>query len=146
MFISSTNIGRIGLLCAVAFAGAACSRRAATPPTVAELMSDRVMLDGLVMKCGDDLRRVRTRPDCAAARIAIDRLAEQTDAAEAARREAQFERRREELRLAEEQHRLEVEAREKVDAYTLPLVPIGPNDTQRTAQSGVADTAATPQQ
>lgn len=145
MLISPIHLGRIGLFCALLLASAACSRRAVTPLTVAELMSDRVLLDGVVMKCGDDLGVALTRPNCAAARIAIDRLAEKRDEAEAAKRAAEFEQRREELRLAEEQHRLEVEAREKVDAYTLPLVPIGPIGAQRAAQSSSSSNAATPQ-
>ncbi len=127
MSVATMNIGRIGLLCAAALAFAACSRPPVTRPlTVADLMKDRVALDGVVMKCGNDLRVARTEPDCAAARVAIDRLAEKRDAAQAAKREAEFEQRREELRLAEEQHRLELEAQQKVDAYTLPLVPIEP--------------------
>jgi len=106
-------------------------------------MHDRVALDGIIMKCSGIPRIDRTNPDCAVARIAIDRLAEQRDAAEAAKREADFEQLREELRLTEEQHRLEREAERKVDAFTLPLVPIEPPDRQA-AKSTSASTVAAP--
>ncbi len=94
--------------------------------SVADLLQDRVTLDGVVMKCSGDLKLASTDPNCATARIAIDRLAEERDAAEAAKREAEFERRRQALRLAQEQARLEQEAAAKVDAYALPIVPVDP--------------------
>jgi hypothetical protein len=60
------------------------------------------------------------------ARIAIDRLANRSDPAEDAKRAQEFERSREQLRLSQEKQRQEQEAKSKVDAYHLPLVPVDP--------------------
>jgi len=105
-------------------------------------MHDRIALDGIIMKCSGIPRIDRTNPDCAVARIAIDRLAERRDAADAAKREAEFEQLREELRLGEEQHRLERENERKVDAYTLPLVPIEPLGPKTAANAATASSVA----
>lgn len=89
-------------------------------------MEDRVTLDGVLMKCDQNGSRARTDTDCLNARIAIDRLARQNEAAEEAKRAAEFERSRERLRLSQEKQRQEEEAKTKVDAYHLPLVPVEP--------------------
>lgn len=118
------NIARFGALCAVLAAFTACSPERVPPPTVDDLMHDRVTLDGILMKCGANPNSVG--PNCANARIAIARLAAQRDAAEAGKREAEFEQRRAALRQAEERQRQQQEAEHKVDAYTLPLEPTEP--------------------
>ena len=117
---------RFGVGCACAFALAACGPRPVARLSVADLLQDRVTLDGVVMKCSGDLKLASKDPECATARIAIDRLAEEHDAAVAVQREAEFERSRAALRIAQEQARLQKEAAEKVDAYSLPIVPINP--------------------
>jgi hypothetical protein len=90
-------------------------------------MEDRVMLDGVLMKCDQNHAKARTDSDCINARIAIERLASQTEPAEQAKRAEEFERNREQLRLAQEKQRQEQEAKNpKVDAYHLPLVPVEP--------------------
>jgi hypothetical protein len=94
--------------------------------TVTDLMEDRVVLDGVLMKCNQNPSKARTDSDCLNARIAIERLASQSEPAEAAKRTEEFERTREQLRLSQEKQRQEHEAKTKVDVYHLPLVPVEP--------------------
>ncbi len=90
-------------------------------------MEDRVTLDGIMMKCNQNPDKLRDTSDCANARIAIERLAVQNvDPAAELRRQQEFERAREQLRLAQEKQRQEQEAKSKVDPYSLPVVPVTP--------------------
>ncbi|MDB6086826.1 MAG: hypothetical protein JWN43_4707 [Gammaproteobacteria bacterium] len=81
-------------------------------------------LDGVLMKCNENPARARNDSDCLNARIAIERLAKDVDPAVEAKRTAEFERSRERLRLAQEKVRQDQEAKTKVDAYSLPLIPV----------------------
>ncbi|MDP8986185.1 MAG: hypothetical protein M3N97_14350 [Pseudomonadota bacterium] len=103
--------------------------------TVSDLMDDRVTLDGVLMKCNEDPARARSDTECLNARVAIARLAKDVDLAEEAKRNAEFEHRRERLRLAQEKIRQEQEARTRVDPYSLPLVPVDPTPPSA-AQAG----------
>ncbi len=94
--------------------------------TVADLMEDRVMLDGVLMKCNQNPSKARTDSDCLNARIAIERLASQNEPAQEAKRMEDFERSRDQLRMNQEKQRKELEDKTKVDAYHLPLVPVDP--------------------
>ena len=94
--------------------------------TVTDLMEDRVTLDGVLMKCNQNQSRARTDADCLNARIAIERLASQSEPAKQAKRAEEFERTRDQLRLSQEKQRQAREAKTKVDAYSLPLVPVEP--------------------
>jgi uncharacterized protein YaiL (DUF2058 family) len=94
--------------------------------TVADLMEDRVTLDGVLMKCNQSPSKARTDSDCLNARIAIERLASQNEPAQEAKRMEEFEHSRDKLRLAQDKQRQEQEAKTKVDAYHLPLVPVEP--------------------
>jgi hypothetical protein len=116
-----------GCLGAMLLASAACSPRRIPPMTVTDLMEDRVVLDGVLMKCNQNPSKARTDTDCLNARIAIDRIAaSRSDPAEEEKRMAEFERSREQLRSTQEKLRREQEAKTKVDAYHLPLVPVEP--------------------
>jgi hypothetical protein len=127
MQTSIKSIIACGCLAAVIAATAACSARRIPPLTVTDLMEDRVTLDGVLMKCNRDPSKARTDTECVNARIAIGRLANQNEPAEAAKRAQNFERSREQLRVAQEKQRREQEAKiQKVDAYHLPLVPVEP--------------------
>jgi hypothetical protein len=126
MSIMHKSIVTCGCLSALVLAIAACSPRRIPPMTVTDLMEDRVTLDGVLMKCNQNQSRARTDSDCLNARIAIERLASQTEPAEEAKRRQEFERSREQLRLAQEKQRQEREAKTKVDVYQLPLVPVDP--------------------
>jgi len=123
---SIKSIVACGCLGAIILATAACSPRRIPPMTVADLMEDRVTLDGVLMKCNQNESKARTDSDCLNARIAIDRLASQSEPAEEAKRTEEFERSREKLRLTQDKQRQEQEAETKVDAYHLPLVPVEP--------------------
>jgi len=112
-----------GLLYAAILGSVACAPKR-VPMTVTDLMEDRVTLDGVLMKCNQDPSAANNDPDCLNARIAVERLARDEDRAEAAKRDAAFERSREQLRLAEEKVRRHQEEKNKVDAYDLPLVPV----------------------
>jgi hypothetical protein len=92
--------------------------------TVTDLMEDRVTLDGVLMKCNQNQAKARTDSDCLNARIAIERLANQTEPAQEAKHTEEFERSREQLRLSQEKQRREQEAKTKVDVYHLPVVPV----------------------
>jgi hypothetical protein len=119
-----TPIVALGCLSAAVLAGVGCAPKRIPPKTVVDLMEDRVSLDGVLMKCNEDPARARDDSDCRNARIAIERLAKDVDPAEEVKRAAEFERSREALRLAQERVRKDQEARNKVDAYSMPIVPI----------------------
>jgi hypothetical protein len=125
MQTSIKSIIACGCLAAVISAMAACSPRVIPPMTVTELMEDRVMLDGVLMKCNQSQSKARSDTECINARIAIERLANRDEPGVEAKRAEEFERSREQLRLAQEKQRREEQARKpKVDAYNLPLVPV----------------------
>jgi hypothetical protein len=111
------------LLCVGALGAVGCGPPRVPPATVEDLMQDRVTLDGIVMKCNSSPHLARTDPDCDNARIAIERIATRNEVADDAKRQEEFEHKREELRLAQErEHTAKVPA--KVDAYHLPLVNV----------------------
>jgi hypothetical protein len=112
-------------LAAAIVGSTACAPKRIPSLTVADLMEDRVTLDGVIMKCDQNPARARDS-DCLNARIAIERLAKDVDPAEDEKRRAAFEASRDKLRLAQEKVRQEQEAKTKVDAYNLPLVPVEP--------------------
>ncbi len=125
-----------GWLCAAIFASAACAPKRIPAMTVSDLMEDRVTLDGVLLKCNQSPAKARNDTDCLNARIAIERLAKDVDPAIEAKRSAEFERSRDQLRQAQERARQEQEAKTKVDAYSLPVVPVDP------AQAGSGTTAS----
>ena len=136
MQISMKSIIVCAGLAVVVLASASCSPRRAPPMTVTDLMEDRVTLDGVLMKCNQNPSKARTDSDCVNARIAIGRLASQNEPAEEAKREEEFERTREQLRMAQEKQRQAQEAKTpKVDAYHLPLVPVEPPPPREPAAS-----------
>lgn len=117
-------------ICIWTLIGSAALTAACTPvhvpaPTVSDLMDDRVALDGALMKCNE--KPSGNEALCANARIAVERLARKNEAAEIAQREQDFERNREQLRVTMEKQRAQQEAsKPKMDAYSLPLVPVEP--------------------
>jgi len=125
-----------GCVAAVVVSTAACSPRRIPPMTVSDLMEDRVALDGVLMKCNRDPGKARNDSDCLNARIAIERLAAQVDPSIEAKRAEDFERSREQLRIAEDKKRQEEESKaKKVDAYHLPVIPVEPTPPPKDAQS-----------
>lgn len=125
MRYSTKHVLAGGWLCAAVLAGTACSQHPTPPLTVEDLMEDRVALDGILMKCDQHPTKSSDSVNCEKARIAIERLAAQNvDPAVEKKRQEEFERAREQLRLTQERERQEQEAKKKVDAYTLPVVPV----------------------
>jgi hypothetical protein len=137
MAISIKSTIARALICAAILGAAACSPRKIPPMTVADFMEDRVKLDGVIMKCNQDPSRTHSDPDCLNARIAIERLASQNEASREAKRAEDFERSREQLRAMQDKQRQEQEARTKVDAYHLPMVPVEPNPPPKDPQSPI---------
>jgi hypothetical protein len=128
-------------LCTAILGGAACTPRKIPQLTVADLMEDRVILDGVLLKCNQSPSKARTDADCLNARIAVERLAQQVDPAVEAKRQEDFERTREQLRLGQEKLRKEQEAKSKVDAYSLPVVPVDPVPPPKADPPPLAGTA-----
>jgi hypothetical protein len=125
-----------GCLVAVAVLSIGCSPRRIPPLTVADLMEDRVLLDGVIMKCNREPGKARSNSDCLNARIAIERLAARVDPDQEAKRTEEFERSREQLRVLQEKQRQEQEAKNpKVDAYHLPVIPVEPTPPPKDPQS-----------
>lgn len=125
MSIKSTIV--CGCVAAVAVSAAACSPRRIPPMTVSDLMEDRVALDGALMKCNSVPQKASNDSECLNARIAIERLAAKVDPALEAKHAEDFERSREQLRAAEDNKRQQEEnAKPKLDAYHLPVVPVDP--------------------
>ncbi len=110
-------------------------------------MEDRVTLDGIMMKCNQDPAKMSGTEDCEKARIAIDRLSSQeVDPTVDKKHQEEFERAREQLRLAQDKQRQEQEAKTKVDAYSLPVVPVNPQPAPATeAPNGAPQTGVSPQ-
>jgi hypothetical protein len=135
---STKQILGYGWLCAALLGAAACSPRRIPSMTVEDLMEDRVTLDGIMMKCNQNPAKLRDTSDCENARVAVERLAsENVDPAVEKKRQEEFERAREQLRLAEDKQRQEQESKAKVDAYSLPVIPVTP----AAAPSGAAPAA-----
>jgi hypothetical protein len=126
MLHSTKQVVAGAYLLAALLACVGCEPKRIPPMTVADLMEDRVTLDGILMKCNQEPEKARNDADCLNARVAIERLAQDTDPNEAAKRNADFERRREQLRQAQERAREEQESKTKVDPYNLPVVPVDP--------------------
>jgi hypothetical protein len=132
-------------LCAAVLAVLGCAPRRIPPLTVEDLMEDRVTLDGVLLKCDQDPSKVRNPSDCESARIANERLAAQrVDPEVEKRRQADFEKAREQLRLVQDKVRQEQEAKTKVDAYTLPVVPVDPAAAAKAAAPASAPAPADP--
>ena len=114
----------------------ACSPRRIPPMTVSDMMEDRVLLDGVLMKCNRDPAKSRSNSDCLNARIAIERLAARVDPAAEAKRAEDFEKSREQLRTLQDKQRQEQEAKNpKVDVYHLPVIPVEPAPPPKDPQS-----------
>ena len=138
MPFSIKSIIACGCLTAIALCMAACSPKRIPPMTVSDLMEDRVALDGVLMKCNQNPAKARTDSDCMNARIAIERLASKDAPAVEAKRAAEFERSREQLRSSQEKQRQEQAAKTpKVDVYHLPVVPVEPAPAPKDPQSPI---------
>lgn len=126
------KIVRMSLVSLALVVAAACSPRRVPPVTVNDLLEDRVVLDGLLMKCNNNPEMARISVDCANARTAVERLAAEHEATDVAKRDADFEHSREQLRQIQDKQRAAQEAATKVDAYHLPVLPVDSSATPAT--------------
>lgn len=132
---AASNLVLLGSLCAAAAGVAACSPKHIPVMTVEDLMDDRVTLDGILLKCNQNPAKARNDVECRNARVAVERLAQDVDPAVEAKRTAEFERSREQLRIAQEKVRQAEEAKAKVDPYSMPVVPVEPVPAPSSAPS-----------
>jgi hypothetical protein len=114
------------LACVGAAAMSACSRAKVSPISVSDLMADSVDLENVLMRCNQKPKQMQADAECRNARIAIGRLDAIRGVAEATKRQADFERMREQRRAEQERLKLQKEAASKVDPYTMPLAPEAP--------------------
>lgn len=75
------------------------------PRTVVEFMSDRVLLDSVLLRCSADRQAARVDQECMNARKAVERLAMIEEERKRAQREAEFERAREAKRARDDRIR-----------------------------------------
>lgn len=115
-----------GVLLTGLVAASGCEPKRIPPMTVTDLMEDRVTLDGVLLKCNQNPPTARNADDCRNARIAVERLAKDVDPAVTAKRDAEFERSRDQLRQAQARVREDQESKAKIDPYNLPVVPVDP--------------------
>src|SRR5580704_9445914 len=120
LYRQSISLALIGMGCLLL---GACKPPREAPPTVEDLMQDRVALDGILLKCSQQSGKSVAGADCEIARVAAERLGAEKEAAEVARRQQEFERNREKLRLSDDQRRA-AQSEKKVDVYTMPVVPV----------------------
>jgi len=99
--------------------------------SVNDLMEDRVTLDGVLMKCNQNPSGARSDVECMNARVAIERLASQSEPAEEAKRQASSSAAVNGFDWLRTSSARKQEEKAKVDAYHLPLVPVDPPATPR---------------
>jgi hypothetical protein len=99
---------------------AGCSQKL-PPRSALQLMENPAVLQGVVLRCNELQSAALNDPECRNAREAVSRLDTQQPATDIAQQ--QFEKAREARRARDELERRRREAREKVDPYTMPLVP-----------------------
>ena len=113
----------------------ACRQSRDAPPTVEDLMQDRVALDGIMMKCNNQAHRDKVGADCNIARVAAERLVAEKESTELAKRQQDFELNREKLRQSDEQRKAAHAVQKKFDPYTMPVVPVEPAPPEATKAS-----------
>ena len=120
LYKQAISVTLIGMGCLLL---GACKQPREAPPTVEDLMQDRVALDGILLKCSQQSGKSVAGADCEIARVAAERLGAEKEAAEVARRQQEFERNREKLRLSDDQRKA-AQVEKKVDVYTMPVIPV----------------------
>ena len=109
------------LIGAAALGLAACSERHERVRSVEELLDEPAILDGVVVRCNAHMDHAKRDRECINAWAAVERRGQKDDAQQAPKREEQFERSREKVRLAIEQR--DAAKREvPYDPYRAPVV------------------------
>lgn len=109
----------------VALLAAGCGAPQPRPRTVVELTAEPLVLQGLLARCAADRHAAASDPECANARLAMDRLGALHDRERAGGNSAEFDRLRELRRVREEQQR-RTAATPGFDPYSSPVVPASP--------------------
>lgn len=123
---------------------AACAKET-PPPSVDELLANKVLLDAMMSKCVNDRSRMKYEPECINAREAANIIARAEEAERRKFLEAQSERKRAALRRAQEaaeeaRRRAEEAARARREAEYLGLF----EPVAESADGGDAAAAAGP--
>ena len=118
------------------------------PPSVDQLMSDKVLLDATMIRCGADRATRKYEPECVNARDAINRIARQEEDERRAALEAQSERKRNALRRTQQaatlaRRRAEEAARRREEEAYLMQFGESPGSTEA-RQAGDAAISPTP--
>jgi hypothetical protein len=99
-----------------------CGAPKPSPHTVAELVADPILLQGIVVRCSGDKRAAASDLECTNARLALERVGAAEEAERVGPRGAEFQRQREQRRQQEEQGRRAAErAQPGFDPYTSPV-------------------------
>jgi hypothetical protein len=92
------------------------------PHTVADLVADPAVLQGIAARCAADRQAAAADADCGKARQAMEQIAAEEDARHAGERDQEFARHREQRRAQEEQQRRVAEqAHPAFDPYSTPV-------------------------
>ncbi len=121
----------------------ACGPKHVAPVTVGDMMDDRVVLDGILLKCSATPSKMNSDPDCMSARVAIERLAKVNELGDERKHAEDFERVREQLRVSEARKH-QMDPHPKVDGYTLPVVPVEPAEPPASAAAPAPAPAPAP--
>ena len=132
-----------GSLQVLTLALVACGPKHEAPVTVGDMMDDRVVLDGILLKCSRTPSKMNSDPDCINARVAIERLAKVNELGEEKKHAEDFERVREQLRVPEARNH-QMDTHPKVDGYSLPVVPVEPAESPVSAAAPVPAPASSP--
>ncbi len=112
----------------------ACGPKHEAPVTVGDMMDDRVVLDGILLKCSRTPSKMNSDSDCINARVAIERLAKVNELGEEKKHAEEFERVREQLRVSEARNH-QMDTHPKLDGYSLPVVPVEPVESPASSAS-----------
>lgn len=98
----------------------ACSERREHVRSVEEFMEQPALLHGVVLQCNSHKDHSRHDHECINAWAAVERLGQADDAQQAPKREQQFERNRDKVRVATEQH-IAADREKPFDPYRAPV-------------------------
>ena len=116
------------------------------PPSVAEFMDDRILLEATIVRCGEDRLTSRYEPECVNAREAAELIGKAEEQARREALEAESARKREALRRARdaaEQRRRQQEEAERLRREAEEFGNFPPSEDGAEAPSG-DDAAETP--
>jgi hypothetical protein len=104
-----------------------CSGPPPAPHSISELVDDRALLQGIMVRCAADEWAAKKDVECANARLAVERIGKVEDTKHDTERGITFQRQREQHRDQEEQARRAAErAHPGFDPYSSPVTPDKP--------------------